>query len=258
MLLVFLSCDKQQEVMVNAHIINIEDSVLSVKYHAKSSEEAIITSAFVELSGAINLIENYNTNETVKEIERTFQFYPVFKEGGYTLKAFANTAEGVHESKRIDFGEGKFVPGTIGPAQGHVFYLNEDNQGMEFFLPGAYAYGIYGCPGYSLNGIQDSVGSGEQNSNIIFTNCLDNNTGASYCRNLTQGGFNDWYLPSIDELILIHENYALYGTIPEGHYLSSSQLDQSNCKVLYTDGVSYSIVNRSKDYNEKIIAVRSF
>jgi hypothetical protein len=47
---------------------------------------------------------------------------------------------------------------------------------------------------------------GKYNTELINLTQGGTNTPASFCDNLTHGGFNDWYLPSIGELNLIWEH----------------------------------------------------
>ena len=60
----------------------------------------------------------------------------------------------------------------------------------------------WGCLYNTVGGTNTSIGSGENNTNLITSGCLTSGIAADLCANSTQGGYIDWYLPSIDELVL--------------------------------------------------------
>jgi len=72
-----------------------------------------------------------------------------------------------------------------------------------------------------------SIGTGNFNTELIVS--AQGNMGvyaAKLCRDLVSGGQNDWYLPSKDELNLIHLNADAIGNIyPNVGYWSSSEAD---------------------------------
>lgn len=66
------------------------------------------------------------------------------------------------------------------------------------------------------NNTSDSIGSGMSNSTSIGS---DWNYGALLCLNLVYQGYDDWFLPSVGELILAFQNIPSFG----GDYWTSSQ-----------------------------------
>jgi hypothetical protein len=78
-------------------------------------------------------------------------------------------------------------------------------------------------------GTATAIGTGEANTDAIIL--AYGNTGsyaAKACRDYNAGGFTDWYLPSIDELIKIKQNESLLtGTTfysgADGYHWSSSE-----------------------------------
>lgn len=50
------------------------------------------------------------------------------------------------------------------------------------------------------------IGDGTTNSQFLVNNCI--NTPAEVCENATHGGFNDWFLPSKDEVIFSFDNWT--------------------------------------------------
>ena len=55
------------------------------------------------------------------------------------------------------------------------------------------------------------VGYGRQNTEYIVNKLGPGDYAAYYCANSTAGGYDDWYLPSLDELIMMCENLNLAG-----------------------------------------------
>ncbi len=71
-----------------------------------------------------------------------------------------------------------------------------------------------------------SIGSGDINTESLFasSNVSSTNSVLSYVVNSNHGGYDDWFIPSRDELRRIYFNIFLPGVfnIPEGEYISSS------------------------------------
>ncbi|WP_461246269.1 CsgG/HfaB family protein [Treponema sp. R6D11] len=108
--------------------------------------------------------------------------------------------------------------GDTGPAGGFIFYDKGNNRGgwqyleaapadteREVFIPG------YINP-YSL-GNKNLVGDGLENTRnmmaVIEKEGGGINSAPYYCTNLIVNDFNDWYLPSIDEITLMYSNLYL-------------------------------------------------
>jgi hypothetical protein len=124
---------------------------------------------------------------------------------------------------------------------GQIFYLDEVNSNglviTSFDLPNS---SCYGCNNINFN-TNTSFGSGLQNTENIVSNCLDSSP-ANICYNLIYNGYNDWYLPSIDELIAAKNqlpNWVNY------YYFSSSQNSTSaNDMLILSISNTVSSINR--------------
>lgn len=72
-----------------------------------------------------------------------------------------------------------------------------------------------------------TVGSGLTNTNLIIAAQGTGTYAASVCRDYEGGGFNDWFLPSKDELNLLYLQQAIVGGFVGGvgatHYWSSTE-----------------------------------
>ena len=68
-----------------------------------------------------------------------------------------------------------------------------------------------------------ALGTGLANTNAIISAVGTGNYAASVCRNLTLGGYTDWYLPSKDELNKLYINSSVIGNFSVTEYWSSSE-----------------------------------
>jgi hypothetical protein len=124
---------------------------------------------------------------------------------------------------------------------GKIFYIDRSKKhGMiaaEFDLPNSY----WGCTNDSIEvlGINETaVGRGAANSQIIVDQC-GYNTAAGECLMLDTMGYDDWFLPSLEEMRGISENLGRLGqaNLKSGYYWTSSQ---------YTKGFSYVLMNGNR------------
>jgi TolB-like protein len=107
--------------------------------------------------------------------------------------------------------------GDTGPAGGLVFYDKGSNTGGWRYLEAAppetekqLAFG-----NISAGGTEKKVGSGKENTDKFMAKAEQQggavNTAVWYCDQLEANGFDDWYLPSIDELLYIYNNLYTEG-----------------------------------------------
>jgi uncharacterized repeat protein (TIGR02543 family) len=127
--------------------------------------------------------------------------------------------------------------GDTGPAGGIIFYKKEAVSDGWRYLEAAPAstefsritWGLYGI---EVSGTQKGIGTGKENTQRILEVLEDEGeTGraAQLCDNLDVNEFNDWFLPSIDELNLLYTNLFIknLGDFTEqATYWSSSQSDE--------------------------------
>ena len=142
---------------------------------------------------------------------------------------------------------------------GIVFYMSEDlKTGLVVSTNDQSNSANWGCQGNLIDGANnDQIGSGLQNTLNIISDCSQNNIAAKICSELTRNGYDDWYLPSKDELNLIFTNLHSQGLGNfSSIYWSSSQYSDFFAWIQNFNGGSQNY--DGKYANRQVRAVRSF
>ncbi len=109
------------------------------------------------------------------------------------------------------------------------------------------------------NATETAIGKGLVNTNMIITTQGNNGVyAAKICKDYRGGGFNDWYLPSINELRKLSQNRLSIGGFKNHYYWSSTETNQSLAvDLLITDPIYVGSYNKevADDY---VRAIRSF
>jgi hypothetical protein len=138
-----------------------------------------------------------------------------------------------------------YQPGDIGYVAGqtHGIIVASIDQGIA----------RWGCVGLLIGSTSPSIGSGLANTNAIVAGCSETGIAAKLCKNLNLNGYNDWFLPSINELQAIYNNRVAINnglssnggstTIQLANHWSSSERSWS--PHLYADFLNFSNGNSS-------------
>jgi hypothetical protein len=128
--------------------------------------------------------------------------------------------------------DGTYALRDIGPAGGYIFYDKGSFSNGWRYLEAAPASTEWEKPWGSLendfNGeTETGIGSGQNNTTIIVTwlnSHSETGKAAQLCYALNYGGYNDWFLPSKDELNRMYVNLKVYdvGGFVDYYYWSSS------------------------------------
>jgi len=147
---------------------------------------------------------------------------------------------------------------------GIIFYLNANGGGLIAApedLEGTYEWGCL------LTQVEDGgnltqIGTGYQNTlDIVDQDCLTEFGGipaAQAAKDAQINGFNDWYLPSRDELYQMYLKIGQGGLdIGSSEYWSSSESNFSNSWIVsFSVGLTESISKNS--FSTKVRVIRSF
>ena len=138
---------------------------------------------------------------------------------------------------------------------GIVFYLDGNGGGLIAAPSDQASAAEWGCYG-SISGADGSViGTGNQNTIDILAGCSQSGTAADICANLTLGGYNDWFLPSYDELNEMFSNKAAIGGFANYNYWSSTE---GGSYTAWRQGFFNGGQNLAKGNDGSVRAVRAF
>ena len=155
---------------------------------------------------------------------------------------------------------------------GVIFHLWKDNAGVEHGL-------IVALTDQSISQAWSNVTSAEigtsaqsswdglSNSNSIVGQAGHTSSAAKLCLDLVSGGQSDWYLPSIQELNMLWNNYYTVARVlsqisgaaqlSNSEYWSSSELNNGFAWYFNFD-YGYADLYYGKDYTRYVRAVRAF
>ncbi len=144
---------------------------------------------------------------------------------------------------------------------GYVFKINIFGHGLCAAPKDCPKQIKWGCYGVLINGAdEDKIGAGKQNTDDILAGCSDYNSfAAKACDELVVENYDDWYLPSIEELLLMQrELYTQsFGDFKDAEYWSSTQnFSLGAWKVDFMIGEKSNSANKSSLLYVR--AIRSF
>lgn len=158
-----------------------------------------------------------------------------------------------------DAGVGEFKEGGV------VFWVDPTDPSHGLICSVEQINAKWGSQGVGIDGTNTDLGSGEQNTSIITD--LDPYYGAAaFCNDLSSEGYDDWFLPSIDELEVIYayrniitqsmlQNVGSYQS--SNYYWSSSQVDHTNAWY-YNFGNQSEVLTGSKDNSYGVKPIRAY
>ena len=145
---------------------------------------------------------------------------------------------------------------------GYVFKINIFGHGL-CAAPLDYHKPVeWGCYGTLINGADgEKIGTGKQNTNDILAGCNSEVPyAAKVCDELVVDNYDDWYLPSVEELQLMQRELYVqsFGGFQAVDYWSSTQnFSLGAWKVDFATGEKSNAKNKA-DKGVKVRAIRSF
>ena len=150
--------------------------------------------------------------------------------------------------------------GDTGPAGGIVFYdKGSYSDGWRYLeaAPSDQSTGLqWEGHGTEVASTLTDIGSGKANTEAIVTKLGSGNYAAKLCYDLVLGGYDDWFLPSKDELNELYKQKFIIGGFVTNLYWSSSE--SSSIAVWLQHFLDGSQFTHYKNYDRYIRAVRTF
>ena len=137
---------------------------------------------------------------------------------------------------------GTCAVGDLAPGGGYVFHVSATTINVATGISSGGIYlatapqtwnggavdpnAAWGCGGTTITGsFSSAVGSGAENTRLINAGCATAGIASRITAASSAGGFDDWFLPSLDELTLIYNNLKVPGlsNLQSWNYWSSTQ-----------------------------------
>jgi hypothetical protein len=215
--------------------IILGESIQTVSHGSNgSSVEAVPDQGYVFIDWSDGLTENPRMDTNVTD----------------DISVTANFAE--EDCSQMDIGE---------ECGGGIVAYHDGTGGGLIAAVGDYeAQRQWGCGGTLINTSTD-YGSGSNNTDLILSNCATRPIAASVVRAYDGGGYEDWFLPSRDELDILYQNrdaiggFVVEGSVASRYWSSSESSDTSAIRQSFSDGSKGSTLKSSSFL---LRAVRAF
>ena len=143
---------------------------------------------------------------------------------------------------------------------GLIFYLDGSGGGLIAAPADEAQFANWGCIGSTISGADGTaIGTGAQNTIDINAGCTTANIAADKCRDSSQSGYTDWFLPSKDELNQMYVNLQAegLGNFQTSWYWSSTEHSASQAKTqLFTTTGGYEGLQGQAGKNSGNVEVR--
>jgi hypothetical protein len=182
---------------------------------------AIVTGAFADLGDAYGLTLKAINIETATvavsypaDIAKSARIETLLASGGGAGTGTRTAQAGGSAPPAAPPPARTYNIGDTGPAGGIVFYDRFSNAGGWRYLEAApqeteqeLAWGKF----VNFDGTTTAIGGGRKNTELVVQAEKNLVTAARFCADLEYGGYDDWFLPSKDELDLIYKNLKAKG-----------------------------------------------
>ena len=152
--------------------------------------------------------------------------------------------------KEVTFKVGQSYCGGI------IFYI--DSTGKHGLIAPSFnvLYGTWGCLDNRVKVTKSAIGTGKANTEAILKVCKDTSSAARLCSDLVLNGYDDWFLPSKDELDTLYARRSLFRKFETNYFWSSTEAGDhfAECQDFY-DGHQMQYEKNNTFY---VRAIRAF
>ena len=145
-------------------------------------------------------------------------------------------------------------------AGGLIFYINEaDGTGMVAAPTDQSSTASWADMEDDIVGAMGTeIGLGKSNTKAIVDSCSQSFAAAVECNSLDLNGYDDWFLPSEDELLQVYQKLYLkgHGDLSENYYWTSTKKSVSTSSQIYFGTGAIGSATRSNLHYVR--AVRAF
>jgi len=178
----------------------------------------------------------------------------------YYVRAYATNSVGTAYGNEVSFTTNLTIGSNY--AGGIVFYVDSTGQHGLVCASSDQLTSQWGCFGTNISGTSTAFGTGMANTMAIVNGCSQRPIAASVCNDLVLNGYDDWYLPSRDELSMMYNSLRTQnlGNFQNSWYWSSSQSSSGNAwsMNLSNGNTSDYFSLGGKSLNFPLRAVRAF
>ncbi len=219
-------------------LLDWDDIIGAVDYEIRyASTEIALPSA---------LIENLPISQ--------YQYTPTLSNGDYVYwQVRAVNEDGVRSSWSENWSFVKDPEIGESYAGGVIFYLFGTGGGLVISGADQSSGILWSDSEPYMGGTSFVIGTGASNTTLIVGELGGGSYAASLCEDLDLAGYNDWYLPSRDELNIIFELKDIIGGLDDSYYWSSSEGLQTN--TAWTQ--HFSTGQQRRVYKYSILGVRA-
>jgi hypothetical protein len=153
-----------------------------------------------------------------------------------------------------------YTVGLTGPAGGIVFYVTDGGlHGLEA-APVDQGTAEWGCWGTDITGAEGTgIGAGSANTADILAGCAMPVIAAKLADNYSLNGFDDWFLPSVDQLNELYLHQDDVGVFDNDDYWSSSELGGAGGETAWFQNLNSGVKKLTFKYSSLAVrAIRAF
>ncbi|RYC53146.1 hypothetical protein DN53_02705 [Flagellimonas olearia] len=195
-----------------------------------SGSNLTYTITFQNPAGAFNINQNTGelsvADETLFDFETNPNMLATISVSNGTQTVSANAFVALNDLNEI----GEFKYGGI------IFWIDpasNNSSGLVVSLNVQATNVPWGCLGIATGATGTAIGTGQTNTDIIMASSCASGSAAEIASNLNENGFDDWFLPSADELNELYSNVSIVGNaitsnggdVISNSYWSSTEVD---------------------------------